>query len=224
MPLLRSSPSWHKIPPKLSLYGCNATSDQSHPSIPRVSCLDLLGHDIVAILIDGKFFADNEMVIALGVKLSGEKVILGFVETSTVNHTIYRNFSNGLKSRGLKLYQEILFVIDGGKGIYKGIQEVMRDNTLIARCQWHKRENVLDYLAKEKRAGFRRKLQAAYQQSSYGIAKKALGAIRQDASADQPVCGQQLGRRSRGNPPVAAFGDVRKAWQKLLRRPIALRM
>jgi putative transposase len=109
---------------------------------------DLSGHDIVAIFIDGKFFADNEMVIALGVTISGEKVILGFIETSTENHTICRDFLNGLKSRGLKLDREILFVIDGGKGIYKGIREVMGDNALIARCQWHKRENILDYRRK----------------------------------------------------------------------------
>lgn len=141
---------------------------------------DLSAHDIVAIFIDGKFFADNEMVIALGVTLSGEKVLLGFVETSTENHTICRDFLNGLKNRGLKLDHEILFVIDGGKGIYKGIQEVMGDNAMIARCQWHKRENVLDYLAKEKRDGFRKKLQSAYEQSSHELAKKALGAIRQE--------------------------------------------
>jgi transposase-like protein len=141
---------------------------------------DLSQHDIVAIFIDGKFFADNEMVIALGVTLSGEKVLLGFVETSTENHTICRDFLNSLKDRGLKLDQEILFIIDGGKGIYKGIREVMGERALIARCQWHKRENILDYLAKEKRDGFRKKLQSAYEQTSYELAKKALLSIRQE--------------------------------------------
>jgi transposase-like protein len=141
---------------------------------------DLSEHDIVAIFIDGKFFADNEMVIALGVTLSGEKVILGFIETSTENHTICKDFLNGLKKRGLKLDQEILFVIDGGKGIYKGIQEVMGENALIARCQWHKRENILDYLPKEKRETYRRKLQSAYEQTSYELAKKELGSIRRE--------------------------------------------
>ena len=141
---------------------------------------DLSGHDIVAIFIDGKFFADNEMVIALGVTVTGEKVLLGFVETSTENHTVCREFLNGLKNRGLKLDKEILFVIDGGKGIYKGIQEAVGEHALIARCQWHKRENVLDYLPKEKREIFRRKLQNAYEQPSYELAKKALGAIRQE--------------------------------------------
>lgn len=143
---------------------------------------DLSEHDIVAIFIDGKCFAKNEMVIALGVTITGEKVVLGFIETSTENHKVCRDFLNGLKSRGLNLDQEILFIIDGGKGIYKGIRDVMGDNALIGRCQWHKRENVLEYLAKERRAEFRRRLQAAYSQPSYDLAKKALNAIRRELS------------------------------------------
>ena len=66
-------------------------------------------HDIVAIFIDGKFFAENEMVIALGVTIKGEKIVLGFVETNTENHTICRDFLKELKNRGLNLDQEILF-------------------------------------------------------------------------------------------------------------------
>lgn len=139
---------------------------------------DLSAHDIVAIFIDGKFFAENELVIALGVTISGEKVILGFVETSTENHKVCKDFLNGLKARGLNLDQEILFVIDGGKGIHKGIREVMGDGALIARCQWHKRENVLGYLAKERRAEWKRRLQSAYEQTSYELAKKALGTLK----------------------------------------------
>ena len=139
---------------------------------------DLSAHDIVAIFIDGKYFAENELVIALGVTISGEKVILGFVETSTENHKVCKDFLNGLRGRGLNLDQEVLFIIDGGKGIHKGIREVMGDSALIARCQWHKRENVLGYLAKERRAEWKRRLQAAYEQTSYELAKKALGALK----------------------------------------------
>lgn len=141
---------------------------------------DLSGYDIVAIFIDGKCFAENEMVIALGVTIDGDKVVLGLVETSTENHKVCRDFLNKLKDRGLNLDEEILFVIDGGKGIYKGIIEVMGDRAVIGRCQWHKRENVVDYLAKERRDDFRGRLQAAYEQPSYEAAKKALMAIRQE--------------------------------------------
>ena len=141
---------------------------------------DLSGHDIVAIFIDGKHFAENEMVIALGITVEGDKVLLGFVETSTENHTACKDFLNSLKDRGLNLDDEILFVIDGGKGIYKGIIEVMGDRAVIARCQCHKRENVVDYHSKERRDLFRGKLQAAYEQPTYDLAKKALMAIRSE--------------------------------------------
>ena len=95
-------------------------------------------------------------------------------------HKVCKDFLNGLKDRGLKLDQEILFIIDGGKGIYKGIQEVLGEYALIARCQWHKRENVLSYLAKERRPEWKRRLQAAYEQTSYELAKKALLGLRQE--------------------------------------------
>lgn len=141
---------------------------------------DLSGYDIVAIFIDGKCFQENEMVIALGVTLAGEKILLGFVETSTENHTVCRDFLNGLKLRGLNLEQEILFVIDGGKGIRRGIEEACGENALVARCQWHKRENVVSYLSKERQNEYRGHLQDAYNEPTYEEARKALLAVRRD--------------------------------------------
>jgi putative transposase len=98
---------------------------------------DLSGHDIVAVFMDGKTFAENSIVIALGITMEGDKVLLGFVETNTENHKVCRQFISGLKDRGLRTDHEILFVIDGGKGLYKGIKEVLADKAIVQRCQWH---------------------------------------------------------------------------------------
>lgn len=141
---------------------------------------DLSPHDIVAIFMDGKTFAENSIVIALGVTMDGNKVLLGFVETSTENHQVCRQFITGMKDRGLNIENEILFVIDGGKGLHKGIKEVMGDKAIFQRCQWHKRENVVDYLSLEKKVYFRRKLQAAYELPTYEKAKKRLQSIRKE--------------------------------------------
>jgi transposase-like protein len=141
---------------------------------------DLSGYDIVAIFIDGKFLADNEIVIALGVTMAGDKVLLGFVETSTENHVICRQFLNGLKDRGLSFQNEILFVLDGGKGLHKGVREAAGDKAVIQRCQWHKRENVISYLDKKQQQHFRRKLQSAYEQPTYAKAKQRLEGIRRE--------------------------------------------
>ena len=46
---------------------------------------DLSGEDVVAIVLDGKTFAEATMVVALGITMTGDKRFLGFVETDTEN-------------------------------------------------------------------------------------------------------------------------------------------
>ena len=138
---------------------------------------DLSEHDIVAIFMDGKHFAGNEIVIALGVTVRGEKVVLGMVETSTENHLVCKKFLLDLKDRGLNLDREVLFIVDGGKGLNKSVKEVMKDRAIIQRCQWHKRENVVAYLDKKNQETFRGKLQAAYNLKTYEKAKDRLNCI-----------------------------------------------
>lgn len=109
---------------------------------------DLSGYDFVALFIDGKSFAQDEMIIALGVTLSGEKVILGFIQAATEKEGVVKDFLHGLIERGLHIEQGLLCIIDGAKGIRSAIQKVFGERALVQRCQWHKRENVVDYLPK----------------------------------------------------------------------------
>lgn len=141
---------------------------------------DLSSHDIIVIFMDGKSFAENEMIIALGVTLSGEKIVLGAIESSTENGKVCRDFLLQLQERGLKSEEKILFVVDGAKGLRKGIQTVFGKQAIIQRCQWHKRENVVAYLPKIEQSRFRKKLQKAYEAPSYSQAKQKLCAIRKE--------------------------------------------
>lgn len=65
-------------------------------------------------------------------------------------------------------------VIDGSKGLYKAVREIFGRFAEVQRCQWHKRENVVSYLAEKDQAGYRRRLQQAYQRADYAEAKAAL--------------------------------------------------
>lgn len=141
---------------------------------------DLSGLDIIAIFLDGKHLAETDMVIALGITLSGEKIPLGFIETTTENATVCKEFLQGLIARKLSTKHEILFIIDGAKGLRKGIKDVFGNKAIIQRCQWHKRENVLRYLSKEQAEVFRRKLQIAYEQATYDKAKAQLLLIKKE--------------------------------------------
>ncbi len=114
--------------------------------------------------------------------ITGKKIILGIVKTSTENHVVCRDFVRSLLDRGLHADDPILCIIDGGKGLYKGVKKILGELAVIQRCQWHKRENVLKYLPKARQDEFRRKLQGAYEQPTYETAKKALETIKRELS------------------------------------------
>jgi transposase-like protein len=141
---------------------------------------DISGLDIVVMFIDGKSFADDQMVIALGVTLTGEKVFLGFVQTDTENSRVLSEFLRTLLSRGLDVSQGLLVIIDGAKGLRSAVDKVLKKSAVVQRCQWHKRENIVSYLPKAEQPLMRKCLQKAYERPTYEEAKKALLKIRED--------------------------------------------
>lgn len=141
---------------------------------------EISGLDIVALFLDGKSFAEDQMVIALGVAMDGSKHLLGFVQTDTENERALRQFLSGLLERGLNVSEGILAVIDGSKGLRSGLRKAFKGRVLIQRCQWHKRENVVSYLAKKDQKYWRGRLQRAYERPTYEEAKRALLKIRSE--------------------------------------------
>ena len=135
----------------------------------------LEGYDLVALFLDGKSFADEEIIIALGVTLDGQKIPLGFVQAATENERVCRRFLSDLVERGLQYEAGLLVVIDGGKGLYKS---VLKGHACVQRCQYHKRQNVVSYLPKSEQARIRRKMEAAYGKPTYAAAKAALDALK----------------------------------------------
>jgi len=138
--------------------------------------------DIVTIVIDGKSFKDDEMIIALGVTEEGRKVLLGFIQAGTENASVCKDFLNNLLDRGLNIEEGMLCIMDGSKGIRKAVEEIFSRYALIQRCQWHKRENVVDYLPKATQAPFRKRLQRAYEEPTYEGAKRALMRVNRELS------------------------------------------
>ena len=136
--------------------------------------------DYAAVFIDGKSYSEDGIVLAVGITLQGGKRILGMVQTATENGKALAEFFGDLIDRGLDFSQGILFVIDGSKGLISATQKVFVGYAVIQRCQWHKRENVVSYLAKGDQAKFRRKLQAAYEKPTYEEASLELEKIRKE--------------------------------------------
>ena len=92
----------------------------------------LEGYDLVALFLDGKSFADEEIIIALGVTLDGQKIPLGFVQAATENERVCRRFLSDLVERGMQYEAGLLVVIDGAKGLYKAVMSVAQRTCLRA--------------------------------------------------------------------------------------------
>jgi transposase-like protein len=172
------------VDPVAQTFGLSASSlsrrfkRASAKKLQELSERDLSKYDLVGLFLDGKTFGDDEIVIALGVTISGEKVVLGFVQTATENEVVCTQFLRGLVERGLDASKGLLCVIDGSKGLRKAVDKVLPGKALVQRCHWHKRENVVRYLPAGRQAEFRRKLQNGYQQPTYEKAKATLKKVR----------------------------------------------
>jgi len=153
---------------------------------------DLSGEDIVAIFLDGKTFAENTMVMALGIVITGEKRFLGFMETGTENQKVLTPFLRSLLDRGLDISQGLLVIIDGGKGLRAAVKEAFGQLAAIQRCQWHKRENVVSYLPKSDQDFWRKRLQRAYERPTYEEAKAALSKLHEELEARNQSAARSL--------------------------------
>ncbi len=135
-------------------------------------------YDLVALFLDGKTFAEEEIIIALGVTVDGHKIPLGFVQAATENESVCRSFLADLVEQGLQFESGLLVILDGAKGLYKAVMSVLQGYVCVQRCQYHKRKNVISYLPKSEQSRIRRQMEAAYGKPTHEEAKKALKALK----------------------------------------------
>lgn len=137
-------------------------------------------YDIVAIFIDAKRYANDGIIVGLGVTIDGKKIVLGIEQMHSENGRAIEQWLDRLIERGLKFERGILFIIDGSKGIKKAIEHKFSVYALTQRCRWHKRENIVAYLDEAQQTVFRRRLQEAYAKTTYKEAKAALMQLHQE--------------------------------------------
>ncbi|MGK9370195.1 transposase, partial [Melioribacter sp. Ez-97] len=128
---------------------------------------DLGEHDFIALVIDGKYLSHENIVIALGITMSGVKAPLGFIQTTSENSEAIKGLLKNLIGRNFRFEEGLLTIIDGSKGLKKAVKETFGKFTLTQRCQWHKRENVVSYLREEEKEIYRGKIQRAYNEPDY---------------------------------------------------------
>jgi putative transposase len=136
------------------------------------------GLRFVAIIIDGKSFAQEMIVVVMGIDSTGEKHILGLRQGATENAQVCKELLELLRERGVRTDLPTLFVLDGAKALTAAVKSVWGDNALVQRCQVHKRRNIQEHLNESCWPELSRRLGAAYAATDYD---RALALLKQTA-------------------------------------------
>jgi putative transposase len=145
-----------------------------------------------SVMADALHFGEHTIVVALGIDETGRKQVLGIREGTTENGTLCKELFTALVERGLPQDRHLLFVIDGGKGLRKGLREVFADRAEVQRCQVHKQRNVLEYLPEDKRPQVRSVLAQAYQAQTYETGLRQLQNLAKSLDRDHPGAAASL--------------------------------
>jgi transposase-like protein len=149
--------------------------------------------NFLALWIDGKHVAGEQMITCVGVTEKGHKKVLGFTQATTERSEPIEELFRDLLERGLTFEEGILCVVDGGRGLRKAIGDIFGRYAEVQRCQWHKRENVVSYLPKADQSAWRKKLQQAYQEPSYERAKARLLELKAELEQINRKAARSLG-------------------------------
>ena len=130
--------------------------------------------NFLALWVDGKYVAGEQMITCVGVTEAGYKKVLGFTQATTERSEPIKELFRDLIARGLSFEDGLLCIVDDGKGLRKAIGDIFGRRARVQRCQWHKRENIVSYLPKADQPAWRKKLQRAYQEPTCEAAKRRL--------------------------------------------------
>jgi putative transposase len=114
---------------------------------------DLAGDDIVRLILDGtvvKVRLDRKataisLLIALGVRRDGQKVVLAIKNMGGESEAAWRAVLDDLTSRAMTKPE--LVIVDGGKGLEAALASLWEDIP-IQRCSVHKERNLLAHAPK----------------------------------------------------------------------------
>lgn len=114
---------------------------------------DLAGDDIVRLILDGtvvKVRLDRKataisLLIALGVRRDGQKVVLAIKNMGGESEAAWRAVLDDLTARGMAKPE--LVVVDGGKGLEAALASLW-DDMAVQRCTVHKERNLLAHAPK----------------------------------------------------------------------------
>lgn len=146
----------------------------SNAALHRFQNRDLSGEKYVALFIDGKHYAKEQIILAVAVAASGHKHIIGMTQAPAESGLVVKQMLQNLVRRGFSYDGGLLCISDGSKGIASAINTTFGDDAVHQRCRVHKIENVVAHLSEDISKQYKKKLWNAYNTDDYNEAKALL--------------------------------------------------
>lgn len=146
----------------------------SRQALDQVNGRSLEEYEWAALMIDGIEFADTSVIVALGITIKGQKLVLGLKRGDTENSETVKDLLQELIDRKLKHDEPFLLVLDGSKALRKAVRQVFGERFPVQRCVRHKERNALSYLAKSDHPEFRRRWKLIHAMARFSDAKLEL--------------------------------------------------
>lgn len=148
--------------------------------------------EILVIYIDGQRFGSHMILSAVGVDREGRKHILDIEAGATENAAAVKRLLVHLRDQGLPTDRKYLFVIDGGKALRAGIDEVFGTEQPVQRCRNHKLRNVLDELPPEQQGQTLNLMRAAWKVATPEEGEKRLEQLARFLERDHESAARSL--------------------------------
>lgn len=126
------------------------------------------------IFIDGVNFQGQTLIAVIGVRESGEKVVLSVREGATENARVCIDLLEELRERGVSTEVATLFILDGSKALLAAVKRVWGEKAIIQRCRAHKLRNVQAYVPDPFWPEIATRIRSAYAEADYMKAKRML--------------------------------------------------
>ena len=147
---------------------------------------------LAVLMLDGIELKGRTCVVALGITSDGVKIPLGLWEGSTENAAVATALLSDLVERGLDTSQGVLCVLDGSKALRRAVRDVLGEPAPVQRCIRHKERNVLDHLPERDRAGVRRRMRQAWDDTDHGRALDRLEQLASELGRSHPGAAASL--------------------------------
>lgn len=166
--------------------------EASTEALKRFENRDLSSEKYVALFIDGKHYAREQIIIAVAVADSGHKHIVGMTQAPAESGVVVKQMLSGLVKRGFSYDGGLLCISDGSKGIASAINMVFGTAAVHQRCRVHKIENVVSHVSEDLRKQFTKRIWNAYNTDDYNEAKALLIRCLNDLRKINPSAARSL--------------------------------